>query len=216
MARKRRYQLLCPIARALDVVGDRWSLLILRDLHAGPARFQQLQEGLGLATNLLATRLVELTESGTIHKVDVDGHNAYALTELGRQTDMLLWELTRFGGLLDAEPEPRKPGNLRTIVLPLRISLSAVKDRPNLVIRLLIDDEIFTIISTPDRVEVEYGETATLADLVVRTNYVAFLDVAEGRISLADFGAEHLEVVEGLEHVGAFAVLMNSALTGIV
>jgi hypothetical protein len=42
VTRKRPYQLLCPIARALDVVGDRWALLILRDLHAGPARFAQL------------------------------------------------------------------------------------------------------------------------------------------------------------------------------
>ena len=66
MTRKRPYQLLCPIAQALDVVGDRWTLLILRDLHAGPARFQQLQEGLGIATNLLTTRLAELTESGMI------------------------------------------------------------------------------------------------------------------------------------------------------
>ena len=61
MTKKRHYQLLCPIARALDVIGDRWSLLILRDLHAGPARFQELHDGLGTASNLLTTRLGELT-----------------------------------------------------------------------------------------------------------------------------------------------------------
>lgn len=127
MTRKHPYRLLCPIAPALDIVGDRWTLLILRDLHAGPARFQQLEEGLGVATNLLTTRLAELTESGVIEKLHVDGHSAYALTELERHTDLLLWELSRFGGLLDPEPELRRPGNLRTIALPLRIALSAVE-----------------------------------------------------------------------------------------
>ena len=46
MAKSRSYKLLCPIARALDRIGDRWTLLILRDLHAGPARFSELQRGL--------------------------------------------------------------------------------------------------------------------------------------------------------------------------
>lgn len=212
MTRKRPYQLLCPIARALDVVGDRWALLILRDLHAGPARFQQLHEGLGIATNLLTTRLAELTASGTIQKVTVDGHSAYALTDLGRHTDLVLWELARFGGLLDKEPEPRQPGNLRTIVLPLRIALNGVEDRPTLTVRLLMEDETFTVVSTPDGVDVEYGETTTPADLVIRTNYVGFLDVGEGRISLDEFAARHLDVLEGPEHMHTFAALMNAAV----
>ena len=63
MASKRSYHLLCPIARGLDRVGDRWTLLVLRDLHAGPARFKDIQEGLpGLASNLLTTRLRRLQE----------------------------------------------------------------------------------------------------------------------------------------------------------
>jgi DNA-binding HxlR family transcriptional regulator len=215
MPRKRPYQLLCPIARALDVVGDRWALLILRDLHASPARYQQLQEGLGLATNLLSTRLAELTESGLIRRHDVEGHSAYALTDLGRQTDLLLWELSRFGTLLAPAPDPRPPGNLRTIVLPLRLVLSAIKDRPDLTVRLLIDDDTFTVISTPARLEVEYGETAIPVDLVVRTNYVGFLAVAEGRMSFQDFGSQHLEVVEGPEHLDTFVKLMNAAVAAV-
>ncbi|MCP4968475.1 MAG: helix-turn-helix transcriptional regulator, partial [bacterium] len=96
MPEKRSYRLLCPIARALDVIGDRWTLLILRDLHAGPARYQELQEGLGMATNLLSTRLVELTAAGLIHKPN-PGRSAYELTVLGRLTDRVLWELAGFG-----------------------------------------------------------------------------------------------------------------------
>jgi DNA-binding HxlR family transcriptional regulator len=216
VTRKHPYQLLCPIARALDVVGDRWALLILRDLHAGPARFQELHDGLGVATNLLTTRLTELSESGVIEKLDVDGHSAYALTDLGRQTDLLIWELSRFGGMLEPEPDPRQPGNLRTIVLPLRIALNSVEDRPNLAVRLLIEDESFTVLSSPDAVDIEYGETNTVADLVIRTNYVGFLDVGEGRISLEEFAAQHLEIVQGPEHIDSFATLMSAAVAANV
>ena len=77
MTAKRRYRLLCPIARALDVVGDRWALLILRDLHAGPARFHDLETGLGIATNLLTTRLIELTDAGLIERSTDAGRGVY-------------------------------------------------------------------------------------------------------------------------------------------
>jgi DNA-binding HxlR family transcriptional regulator len=215
MPRKRPYQLMCPIARALDAVGDRWALLILRDLHAGPARYQQLQEGLGVATNLLATRLAELIESGMVQKQDADGHSAYALTDLGRQTDLLLWELSRFGTRLAPAPDPRPPGNRRAIALPLRLVLSAIQDRPDLTVRLLMDDDTFTVVSTSERVEVEYGETATPVDLVVRIDYVGFLAVGEGRMSFQEFGAQHLEVVEGPEHLATFVKLMSAAVAAV-
>ena len=210
MTAKRHYNLLCPIARALDAVGDRWTLLILRDLHAGPARFQELHEGLGIATNLLSTRLTELTDDGLIRKPN--GSSAYELTELGRRTDRILWELTRFGGLLDRDPEPREPGNLRTLALPLRISLEAVPDRPDLTVRLHVDDDVFTIVSTPDTVDVRYGDTSVPADVVVQTGYEAFLDVGEGLMPVEDFVARHVEVIEGSHNAGAFYALMGAAV----
>lgn len=212
MTAKRRYRLLCPIARALDVVGDRWSLLIVRDLHAGPARFQDLETGLGIATNLLSTRLTELTEAGLIEKSSETRRGGYQLTELGRHTDRLLWELSRFGGRLDPEPDPREPGNLRLMALPLRVILEAVPDRPELVARLLIDGDSFTIVSTADRVEVNYRDTRTEPDLVASTDYKGFLDVGEGRISLEEFAARHFEIVDGATHAEAFFKLMGAAM----
>ena len=59
---------------------------------------------LGIATNLLSTRLNELTDAGLIEKSTDAGRSAYQLTELGRHTDWLLWELTRFGAQLDPDP----------------------------------------------------------------------------------------------------------------
>ncbi len=211
MARKNRYQLLCPIARALDALGDRWSLLILRDLHAGPARYQQLQDGLGMATNLLSTRLTELQDAGLVEKAEIAGRASYRLTELGTETDLVLWELARFGGRLDPDPEPRRPGNLRTVVLPLRLMLASVADRPNLTANMLVEDETFTIISTPQSVDVIYGPNDHPVDLVVRTDYPGLVAVGDGRLSLDDFGAKHLELVDGAEHLPAFVDLMVKA-----
>ncbi len=213
MTAKRRYQLLCPIARALDVVGDRWALLIVRDLHAGPARYHDLETGLGIATNLLATRLTELTEAGLIEKSTDQGRAIYQLTDLGRHTDRVLWELSRFGARLDREPDPREPGNLRTIALPLRLMIEAVTNRPDLVARLLVDDDSFTITATADAVSVDYGETNTSPDLIVRTDYQAFLDAGEGRIPLNQFASEHLEVIDGANRADTFLNLMAAAMT---
>jgi len=210
MTAKRHYNLLCPIARALDAVGDRWTLLILRDLHAGPARYQELHEGLGIATNLLSTRLTELTDSGLIRKPSE--RSAYELTELGRRTDRILWELARFGAVLDRDPDPREPGNLRTLALPLRIILESVPDRPDLTVRLHIDDDVFTIASTRDTVDVRYGDTSGPADVVVQTDYEAFLDVGEGLMPAEDFAARHIEVIDGSHNAGAFYALMGAAI----
>lgn len=213
MSEKRRYRLLCPVGRALDMVGDRWSLLILRDLHAGPARFKEIQDGLGVATNLLSTRLDELTASGLIYKRSDHRNQPYELTDLGRGTDRLLWELVRFGAMVDPDPAPQPPGNLRALALPLRIMLSAVTERPSMVTRLEIDGEPLTIISDPTTIEVEYGESDAQPDLVLSTGYEAFIAAAEGQMPLDQFAAEHLEVLHGADRFGQFAAMMTPALT---
>lgn len=212
MGQRRRYRLLCPVGRALDVVGDRWALLIVRDLHAGPARFQELQEGLGVATNLLTTRLEELTDAGLIHKRSNRRHEPYELTDLGRQTDRLLWELVRMGAMIDPDPDTQYPGNLRALALPLRLMLSAVEERSTMTVRLHIDDEVFTVDTSPDRVDVIYGPTDRQPDLVLRTCYEEFIDAAEGQISLEQFRRDHLEVVDGADRVAEFAAMMTPAL----
>jgi DNA-binding HxlR family transcriptional regulator len=93
------YGQFCGLARALDVVGDRWSLLIVRELLIGPARFGQLRAGLTtIATNLLADRLKELETHGVIERRLASDANAivYALTPWGQQLQepvdaLILW-----------------------------------------------------------------------------------------------------------------------------
>ncbi len=84
----RDYGQYCGLARALDVVGDRWNLLIVRELLIGPARFGELRDGLaGIATNLLTDRLRNLEAAGVIERRISDDANAitYSLTTWGAQ-----------------------------------------------------------------------------------------------------------------------------------
>lgn len=85
---KRNYRQYCGLARALDIVGNRWSLLVVRELLTGPRRFGELQDGLpGIATNLLTDRLRELEEDGVVERrlgTDRNGVE-YALTEWGAE-----------------------------------------------------------------------------------------------------------------------------------
>ena len=84
----RDYGQYCVLARALDVVGDRWNLLIVRELLIGPARYGELRDGLsGIATNLLTDRLRDLQTAGVLERRLSDDANAitYALTPWGAQ-----------------------------------------------------------------------------------------------------------------------------------
>jgi DNA-binding HxlR family transcriptional regulator len=79
------YGQFCGLARSLDVVGDRWTLLIVRELLMGPARFKDLQNGLpGIATNLLTERLARLAELGIITRHTEGTRPIYELTEFGK------------------------------------------------------------------------------------------------------------------------------------
>lgn len=101
------YQQYCSVARALDIVGDRWVLLIVRELLAfGPSRYSDLQRGLpGIASNLLAERLRVMEADGLIERHEAPapvGANLYQLTERGRGLQDVVHALSRWG--LDLMP----------------------------------------------------------------------------------------------------------------
>lgn len=87
----------CSIARALEVVGERWSLLILRNaMFAGHTRFTQFQRSLGIATNVLGARLDGLVAAGILRRQPADGHE-YVLTDKGWDLQTALVALTEWG-----------------------------------------------------------------------------------------------------------------------
>lgn len=90
----------CPIARALDVIGDWWSLLIVRDALGGPKRFGDFQKNLGMAKNILSARLKSLTAGGILDAVpagDGAAHKDYVLTPKGRALFPVLVALREWG-----------------------------------------------------------------------------------------------------------------------
>lgn len=98
---KRDYGQMCGLASSMTVLGERWSLLIIRELLVGPMRFRQLEEALaGIGPNLLSLRLNYLREMGVIEQVRVDSDargKAYALTEMGEELRGPVLQLAKWG-----------------------------------------------------------------------------------------------------------------------
>lgn len=90
----------CPVARTVDVVGDGWSLLIVRDAFDGSRRFGEFQRGLGVAKNILITRLRALVDTGVLEVVpaaDGSSYREYALTPKGRDLFPVIVALRQWG-----------------------------------------------------------------------------------------------------------------------
>ena len=194
MTKARSYNLLCPISRALDHVGDRWTLLILRDLHAGPARFKDLQTGLtGIASNLLTDRLHALEISGLIQKSEADyGVTLYSLTELGAETGSLIFELARLGGRMPRPRVVKKPGNLRTVAVSLgTASKRAVGPDHDFDATLMIDGEAFRMTAKDGDAQVRAG-AAENPDVVMTTSYEPMMAMADGEIEQNQFFSDHV------------------------
>jgi DNA-binding HxlR family transcriptional regulator len=194
MSQPRRYRLLCPIARALDRLGDRWTLLILRDLHAGPARFSDLETGLtGIASNLLTTRLRQLQADGLVRRREAEyGVSLYQLTEMGEGTADLLYELAAFGSQFPPDDDVRQPGNLRVVALTLKVACRRVVDPQTcLTAELVIDGERFELVARDGDVEIQY-RAATDPDVIMETSYQPMVAVMDGVMSAEEFAKDHV------------------------
>src|SRR6266542_2261651 len=104
----------CPVAKTLEVVGDRWTLLVVRDLLGGPRRFRDLQAGLpGLAPNILSERLKLMEEHGLVGRRFYSDHPPraeYELTEKGKELGVVVGALAAWGSC-HVDKGERVPGN---------------------------------------------------------------------------------------------------------
>jgi DNA-binding HxlR family transcriptional regulator len=191
MGEKRSYGQYCTVARALDVVGERWTLLLVRELSTGPKRFKDLLEGLpGIGTNLLAARLKKLEGEGIVRRATLPppaGSNVYELTDLGGSLEPVIVALSRWGArLLDA---PREEEDLRAgwAAVAMQSALGrGTADRRSGTYEFRIDGEAFHVrirdSEEEERVEVKQGP-ASDPDLVVIGAAETFLAVVSGRRS---------------------------------
>ncbi|HEU5075281.1 MAG TPA: helix-turn-helix domain-containing protein [Polyangiaceae bacterium] len=119
----RSYSDPCGVARALDAVGERWALLIVRELLYGPKRFTDLRAALGASPNVLSQRLGELEDAGIVQRRSA-GAALYELTDWGRELHPILVELGRWG----ARSRLRPRGTLSVDALMLALEATFVPD----------------------------------------------------------------------------------------
>jgi DNA-binding HxlR family transcriptional regulator len=124
--KKRSYKQFCSIARAMDVLGERWTLLIVRDLLLGPWRYSDFLARLpGITTNLLAGRLKEMEANGLIQKFQqssVGSPHVYELTELGWKLEPVILSLASFGQtLLVSGPQKGDQVDIGRALLSLKL-----------------------------------------------------------------------------------------------
>ncbi len=121
----------CGLARALEVVGERWSLLIVRDLAGRPQRYTDLQEGLpGIPSNVLSTRLKELEQAGVVERRVAPAPQRgvhYALTESGRGLEPAVLALGRWGFAEFGEPRPGDIVPPSSVVMTFRAVFDAAE-----------------------------------------------------------------------------------------
>ncbi|GGJ39993.1 winged helix-turn-helix transcriptional regulator [Neoroseomonas lacus] len=95
----------CPVARAMAVLGERWTMLILREAFTGTTRFDAFAANLGIAPNILSTRLGHLTGHGLLERVPEGGRHAYRLTDRGRDAFTLYLAIRDWGARHFSGPE---------------------------------------------------------------------------------------------------------------
>ncbi|MGQ0568715.1 MAG: winged helix-turn-helix transcriptional regulator [Armatimonadota bacterium] len=185
---RRTFDQYCPIARALEVVGERWSLLIARELVLGPKRYTDLRQALpGMWTNLLADRLRQLEDAGVIEQVDLPppaARTVYQLSDRGRELEPVLLGLGRWGIPLLSDRKKEDPPLSTSVLLGIRAFFQpAVAAKIDERYELRIGEEPFTAVVQRGRLEIRSGlpdgPAATL-----HADPAGLLDVRFGRVDV--------------------------------
>jgi DNA-binding HxlR family transcriptional regulator len=173
----------CGIARALDAGGERWGLLIVRELLLGPKRFTDLRAALGASPNVLSQRLAELEASGVVEKLGA-GSAQYGLSDWGRDLRPILLELGRWG----ARSAHRPTGELSVDALLVALEASFDPNRaPGLsaTYELRLGPERFSVAIENGRITVSRGSPPR-SDATIETDPATLRAVAFGRTKLAE------------------------------
>jgi DNA-binding HxlR family transcriptional regulator len=186
----RSYGQYCSLAKALDVVGDRWTLLIVRELLLrGPCRYTDVRSGLpGIATNLLADRLRELELAGIVAREEAPppiASTLFRLTPRGEQLQNVLAEFARWGMPLMTEPCGDDQFRSHWLAMPVEYFLTdRSPDRPPVTIEVRTGGEPMLIETVDGKARARPGGTAD-ADAVVSGTPELVISLLSGRLGLA-------------------------------
>jgi DNA-binding HxlR family transcriptional regulator len=189
MATARTYNEACGIPRALDRIGERWALMVVRELVLGPKRFTDIKNGLpGASPNVLAQRLKELEQSGVVRRRKLPPPAAvqvYELTEWGAELEVVLKELGRWGARA-----PRAPEGTGMSFDAHLLSLKTLFDPDkagdfHASIELRLGEETFRAEVADGALDLQRG-TMTAPDAVIESDALTLLFVCQGRKSLEE------------------------------
>jgi DNA-binding HxlR family transcriptional regulator len=197
----RRYDDPCGIARALDAVGDRWALLVVRELIFGPKRFLQLRQGLhGISPNVLSQRLRDLEAGGVVRRDVLDPPAevaVYELTASGRALEPVLLELGRWG----SQQPMTVAGELS--VSALLLALKTVFDpaaAAEAVFALRIDGDWYRLTAADGAIDIARGRVEDPA-VTFETDAATLRSVAFGREPVAAAERDGRLTVGGNRHL---------------
>jgi DNA-binding HxlR family transcriptional regulator len=183
----RSYKQYCGLAYALDIVGERWTLLIVRELIPGPRRFTDLMDGLpGISTNLLSERLKSLEQQGLLCRRVLPppaGSAVYELTSLGQALQKSLIELGKWGSqFVPAAAEDASLLNVGSYALTLKTFFRPEHAQGvDETYELRIDNEVLQVQINAGQIQVQQGE-ALKADVIFRTEMPTYLGLLQGQI----------------------------------
>jgi DNA-binding HxlR family transcriptional regulator len=199
----RSYNQWCSLAKALDVVGERWSLLVVRELLTGPMRYTDLRDGIpGISTDVLAARLKDLEDDGIVARRTLPppaASKVYELTDLGVGLGPTVAAMARWGSQLlgpKADGEAFRP---HWIVFGLRGMLRADRARD---VVLDVDFDL-GMAEAPIRVHIDDGrldhiaEPTTVADLVVHASLLTLTGMSSGSVVIAEARDDGRFEIEG-------------------
>jgi DNA-binding HxlR family transcriptional regulator len=170
---RRSYGQICGLSHALEVLGERWALLIIRDLLVSPKRFTDLRQGLPrIPTNVLSARLKELEEAGVLHRrVLPRPANAvvYELTQYGQQLEDIVLALGRWGAQNMRPTEPEDIVTTDSLIMAMRSTYHPDSDSPEpLNYQLRVADVVISIALEDGQLRTTEGATPD-PDLVIET-----------------------------------------------
>ncbi|MFF6775064.1 winged helix-turn-helix transcriptional regulator [Streptomyces sp. NPDC012637] len=184
--RRRSYDQYCAAARALDAVGDRWTLLIVRELLAGPRRYTDLHADLpGVSTDMLAGRLKDMEGAELVTRRRLPppvSAYVYELTERGRELQPVLRALAAWGAPALGEPRPTDAVRAHWFAIPLLDALAGLGAK---VVQVTLDEGEFHVRAGAGGV-LSYGEgPAADAEVWLRTDAATCRALADGELTLA-------------------------------
>jgi DNA-binding HxlR family transcriptional regulator len=217
---RRNYSQFCGLAHALDVVGERWTLLIVRELGSGPKRYTQLADTLaGIGTSLLATRIRQLEADGIVQRrlalEQPSSTVLYELTDAGRELAEAMIPLAVWGARhqMDDADVDREAFRAEWALGFLVAGDNVVSSDADGVYEFHVDDSVACLRVRDGRMSVKTGPCAERADVVVRTTRKVVAAIAGQRTTITDAIADGQIDAEGDPAAAArFAAIVDERI----